>query len=208
MHLTFLLIDIISLKNYSNAVMLLMRNKCNCKNSFCCEDNFVPPMINGENINIMIVGEAPGKSEVEHKVPFCGAAGKKLRQILILANFPKRGTMVTNIVKCRPDNNRTPSVNEIMECSHHISNVIIKYKPQLKITLGKTALIGMSLICNGMPSYKNFLKVCFYEYKCTMDDNNFSSLVLPHPAYFLYRENKEEEKKSEEAIKIALSKVI
>ena len=71
--------------------------------------------------DVVFVGEAPGRSEDTNGEPFVGAAGKKLDAILEDAGINRNDVYITNIVKCRPPNNRAPSKEEEMACVDFIN---------------------------------------------------------------------------------------
>ncbi len=88
---------------------------------------------------IMIIGEAPGKNEDEGGKPFIGRAGKVLDEALKQANINRDDTFITNIVKCRPPNNRKPTTLESTICTNlFLYNQIKIIKPSIIITLGAT----------------------------------------------------------------------
>ncbi|HEX4950156.1 MAG TPA: uracil-DNA glycosylase, partial [Blastocatellia bacterium] len=59
---------------------------------------------------VMLIGEAPGRDEDESGHPFVGAAGRFLDQLLADSNIQRTDFFITNTVKCRPPQNRTPRV--------------------------------------------------------------------------------------------------
>ena len=65
---------------------------------------------------IVFIGEAPGRSEDEQGIPFVGAAGKFLAEMLSAINLKREDIYITNIVKYRPPNNRDPSPEEKSAC--------------------------------------------------------------------------------------------
>src|SRR5881275_2908532 len=65
---------------------------------------------------VMIIGEAPGKDEDKTGHPFVGSAGRYLDHVLEGTGILRSDFFITNIVKCRPPNNRTPKANEIETC--------------------------------------------------------------------------------------------
>ena len=83
--------------------------------------NAVPGQGNPQ-AKIMFVGEAPGKNEDLKGIPFVGAAGKYLDKLLALANLSRDTIFITNIVKCRPPENRDPLPTEIDEFEMSSSN--------------------------------------------------------------------------------------
>lgn len=101
--------------------------------------NAVPGQGN-PNARIMFVGEAPGKNEDLKGIPFIGAAGKYLDSLLELANLSREKIFITNIVKCRPPNNRDPFPEEVDECSKYLMSQITLMKPKLIVTLGRHSL--------------------------------------------------------------------
>ncbi|MCM8804878.1 MAG: uracil-DNA glycosylase, partial [Candidatus Omnitrophica bacterium] len=60
------------------------------------------------NSKLMFIGEAPGKSEDEKGVPFCGKAGKILDTLLESISLKRKNIYITNVLKCRPPLNRRP----------------------------------------------------------------------------------------------------
>lgn len=89
---------------------------------------------------IMLIGEAPGKNEDQQGRPFVGAAGKLLDELLPEAGLTRDDVYITNILKCRPPDNRDPLPEEIASCSRHLEIQIIHLNPELIITLGAFSL--------------------------------------------------------------------
>jgi len=92
------------------------------------------------NADIMFVGEAPGKAEDIQGKPFVGAAGKFLDELLAEIDLKRSDIFITNIVKCRPPNNRDPQDNEISVCWPYLEEQVKLIKPKLIITLGRYAM--------------------------------------------------------------------
>jgi DNA polymerase len=88
---------------------------------------------------IMFVGEAPGKSEDEKGRPFVGAAGKILDEMLAKAGIPRSQVFITNVVKCRPPNNRVPEPDEVAACMPYLNRQIALIRPRIICILGRTA---------------------------------------------------------------------
>ena len=94
---------------------------------------------------IMFVGEAPGADEDVEGKPFVGKAGKLLTQELERVGLLRqRNYYITNVVKCRPPDNRTPEEQEMLTCSYILKEEIKLIKPKLVIALGRTAAVGLS----------------------------------------------------------------
>ena len=90
---------------------------------------------------IMFVGEGPGADEDAMGEPFVGRAGQLLEKMLKdLAKLERKDVFITNIVKCRPPQNRVPTSEEIVACQTYLDAQIITIKPQVIVTLGNTPL--------------------------------------------------------------------
>jgi uracil-DNA glycosylase family 4 len=90
--------------------------------------------------DIMLVGEGPGYHEDLQGLPFVGAAGHFLDELLTRAGIARPDVFITNVVKCRPPNNRDPSPEEIAACSDYLMAQIAIIKPRAVFTLGRFAL--------------------------------------------------------------------
>ncbi len=88
---------------------------------------------------IMLIGEAPGRSEDIEGRPFTGQAGRMLCQLLSQIHLSKNDAFISNIVKCRPPKNRSPLPDEIQICAPYLNRQIRVIEPRLVITLGKCA---------------------------------------------------------------------
>jgi DNA polymerase len=92
----------------------------------------------------MIIGEAPGKDEDKQGHPFVGSAGRYLDHVLEGTSIQRSDFFITNIVKCRPPNNRTPKANEIETCiGNYLTEQIELVDPKLILLLGLTAVKTM-----------------------------------------------------------------
>lgn len=101
--------------------------------------------------DVMFVGEAPGRSEDIAGKPFVGAAGKRLEAALKSAGVSRESVYITNIVKCRPPDNRVPTNTEQESCAEYLENEIQIINPKIICVLGNTAfasLLGGSDITN------------------------------------------------------------
>ncbi len=88
----------------------------------------------------MFVGEAPGRNEDLAGVPFVGAAGRILDELLRRVEIPREEVYITNIVKCRPPRNRNPRSDEISTCTGlYLSRQIHALRPRVLILLGRHA---------------------------------------------------------------------
>jgi DNA polymerase len=88
---------------------------------------------------LMFVGEAPGRDEDIQGRPFVGKAGQLLSKIIEAMHFKREEVYITNIVKCRPPENRTPHVDEIETCKPYLLSQIEMIQPRVIVSLGKVA---------------------------------------------------------------------
>ena len=126
--------------------------------------------------SIMVIGEAPGAEEDKQGLPFVGQAGILLDSILAALDLPQEHNVyITNIVKCRPPQNRDPSPKEIDACSSYLLRQIELLEPLLLITAGKVA--SQTLLGSDLP---------MHQLRQTIHDCHGHKLVaIYHPAYFL-----------------------
>jgi DNA polymerase-1 len=89
---------------------------------------------------VMIIGEAPGFREDDVRRPFSGKSGKFLDQALEAAGLSREQAFLTNVAKCRPPDNRTPTRGEIKACRHYLDAEIEAVKPEYILTVGNAAL--------------------------------------------------------------------
>lgn len=89
---------------------------------------------------ILFIGEGPGKNEDEKGEPFVGQAGKLLDELLASINLKRADIFITNIVKCRPPNNRDPEEDEVKACTPYLDRQVQIIKPKLIVTLGRHSM--------------------------------------------------------------------
>ena len=90
--------------------------------------------------SIMFVGEAPGFYEDKQGIPFVGAAGKLLTELLESVGLSRAEIYIANVIKCRPPNNRNPQADEIETCKPFLLQQIQIIKPKLVCSLGNFAM--------------------------------------------------------------------
>ena len=110
--------------------------------------------------DIVFIGEAPGKNEDEQGLPFVGAAGKFLNEMLAGIGLARSDVYITNIVKYRPPNNRDPLPDEKAAFLPFLRSQLDVIKPKLVITLGRhsmdSLLPGLQISkCHGQPKRYN-----------------------------------------------------
>ncbi|HDD26161.1 MAG TPA: uracil-DNA glycosylase, partial [Acidilobales archaeon] len=79
--------------------------------------------------DVVFLGEAPGRKEDETGRPFVGAAGQLLNKLISDIGLDRSKVFITNVVKCRPPNNRDPKDEEIRACSVHTNAILSLIKP-------------------------------------------------------------------------------
>lgn len=89
---------------------------------------------------ILFIGEAPGKKEDETGLPFVGASGKSLNEMLASIGLNREDVYITNIVKYRPPDNRDPSTIEKAEFLPFLHRQIECIGPKLVVTLGRHSM--------------------------------------------------------------------
>ena len=88
----------------------------------------------------MLVGEGPGFYEDQQGRPFVGPSGKLLDQLLASGGLTRDQVYITNVVKCRPPQNRDPLPAEVEACRKYLEEQIKMLKPKLIVTLGRYSL--------------------------------------------------------------------
>jgi uracil-DNA glycosylase family 4 len=127
---------------------------------------------------LMFIGEAPGQEEDAQGRPFVGRSGRLLNTIFEAIGISRPDVFITNIVKCRPPNNRKPTLQESITCkSLLLINQIKIIRPDVICTLGSAALEGL---------LEREVKIT--KMRGIFIENGFQSVpILPtyHPAYVL-----------------------
>ena len=88
---------------------------------------------------VMFIGEGPGAEEDKTGRPFVGRAGKLLTRMLECAGLERKNVYITNVVKCRPPNNRDPQPDEVASCRAFLQAQIESVSPSIIVTLGRPA---------------------------------------------------------------------
>lgn len=93
-----------------------------------------------KNADIMLIGEGPGADEDIQGIPFVGKAGQLMNKAFDALDIDRGELYITNIVKCRPPQNRVPDKSEANACMDYLRNQVILIKPKIIVLLGSTAL--------------------------------------------------------------------
>ena len=92
------------------------------------------------NASIMFIGEGPGFHENEQGLPFVGAAGRFLEELLLNVGLSRDQVFITNVVKCRPPGNRDPQSEELEACDGYLERQIQAINPKVIVTLGRFSM--------------------------------------------------------------------
>ena len=142
----------------------------------------------------MIIGEAPGESEDRQGEPFVGRAGQLLTEMLRAIGLQRDDVFITNILKCRPPNNRDPLTVEVEACSVYLHRQIAWLKPKIILAVGRI-------------SAQNLLKTdkTISQLRGTVHSlDGIPLVVVYHPAYLL--RSPLEKRKAWQDLQLAIAK--
>jgi uracil-DNA glycosylase len=177
---------------FDNLTYEELKNTClNCQNCKLSENRKnVVFGVGNVPCNVMVIGEGPGEQEDLSGVPFIGKAGQLLTKIFESVKINREDDIyITNIVKCRPPQNRNPEKEEVNVCKSYLLRQINLVKPKIIIVLGSPALktiLGETLSITKERG-KWFKKETNY-----MEDFLY---IIPmfHPSYLLRNDSREKE---------------
>ncbi|HOO96203.1 MAG TPA: uracil-DNA glycosylase [Caldisericia bacterium] len=130
---------------------------------------------------IMFIGEGPGANEDEQGRPFVGAAGNLLTKLLGYIQVNREDVFITNIVKCRPPQNRVPQKDEVEACKPFLMSQIAMIKPAVIVTLGSPSLKTMLGSTHAISSAHGKLQI----------HEGLRFLPMYHPAAYLHKRSPE-----------------
>lgn len=112
----------------------------NCKKCPLCQNRTNPVFGEGDvHAELMVVGEGPGADEDKQGRPFVGKAGQLLTKMIEAMSLKRENVYITNIVKCRPPENRAPFKEEAAACIDYLKNQIELIKPKVIVCLGSVS---------------------------------------------------------------------
>lgn len=133
--------------------------------------------VGDRNAQLMIIGEAPGAEEDRRGEPFVGAAGQLLDAMLKAIELRREQVYISNILKCRPPQNRDPKADEAAACSAYLARQLALVAPRLIIAVGRVAV--QNLLNTERPVGK--LRGHVHHY----GEAKVPLVVTYHPAYLL-----------------------
>ncbi len=155
----------------------------------------------GEGCNrpdILFVGEGPGETEDQFGRPFIGKAGQLLDKIIQKMGMTREGVFISNVVKCRPPNNREPLKDEVDACLPFLQRQIDVLRPKVIVCLGKVALNNMLGTSHSMGRIRGQI----------LSFNGIPLLPTYHPAFILHKRDKEEISKAKWEVWEDMQKVL
>jgi uracil-DNA glycosylase len=153
------------------------------RTTYCCalcpNRTHAVPGEGSPRARLVLVGEGPGATEDATGRPFVGQAGGLLDSILEAIDVPRNSVYITNIVKCRPPQNRKPLPDEIAACIPYLHRQLELIRPKVIVALGGTAGEAMLGVRKSLGELRG--KVHTY--------NGIPLIVTYHPAALLRNPN-------------------
>lgn len=160
------------------------------------------------NADILFVGEAPGKNEDLQGLPFVGAAGKNLDNLLKEVGLSLNDVYIANILKCRPPENRDPLPEEIKAHTPWLLAQIEQIKPKVVCSLGNyaTKFFLAEADLEKMKIQPGITQVHGKIKNIQINSHKIKLIPLFHPAAIIYNRSLQEEwKKDIEIVKKEIS---
>ena len=138
-----------------------------------------------QSSEIMLIGEAPGATEDEKGIPFCGQSGKLLDNIIASIGLDRTMTYITNTVFWRPPGNRRPTKEELAICSPFVEKHIALIKPKLIIMVGSTAVESLLNVTQPITQ----LRRKYFDYTNEYLNGPIKTTAIFHPSYLLRQQS-------------------
>jgi DNA polymerase len=135
------------------------------------------PGMGERQADLLIVGEGPGHDEDIRGEPFVGRSGQLLESMLAAIGFTREQVYITNVVKCRPPNNRDPKQDEAQQCRRFLEAQIKMIAPRVILSVGRVS--AHNLLGSNQPVGK-----LIKEMHC-LPGTEIPLKVTYHPAYLL-----------------------
>jgi len=152
------------------------------------------------NTRILFVGEGPGADEDAQGRPFVGRAGQLLDKVINAMGLKRSDVFITNIIKCRPPENRDPRPDEIINCFPYLQRQIEIINPEIIVALGAPAT--RTLLNTNKPIGQ--MRGRFHEYYSGIGRPPIKLMATYHTAYLLRNYSQENRKRVWEDMKQVL----
>lgn len=162
----------------------LVNNWGACQRCRLCETRHAIVWWRGSTLaRTVVIGEAPGADEDATGVPFVGKAGQHLNKLLTSVGIkPAEDIFITNMIMCRPPNNRTPEADEIQTCWPRLAMMLTILKPAMIVLLGLTP-------AGNIINEWNMGKAAgrFFQHTIKWRAAELPTMVMPtyHPSYLM-----------------------
>lgn len=130
---------------------------------------------------LVMVGEGPGADEDAQGLAFVGRAGQLLTKILSAAGIDRESVFITNVVKCRPPNNRTPTQEEMLKCGDFLEAQLLLLRPRILVCLGNTPLKWLLRTSEGITA----LRGRWFDWR------GVQLFPMFHPSYLLRNDSRQ-----------------
>lgn len=135
------------------------------------------------NAKVMMIGEAPGAEEDKQGIPFCGASGQLLDQILATIDLSRSTNLyITNTIFWRPPGNRKPTPEELATCLPFVQKHIELIRPELIILVGGTAMHSLMGMKGGITKQRGKFHSYTNPY---LQGQEIPLTIVFHPSYLL-----------------------
>jgi len=172
-------------------LQLVKQQILNCKKCDLYKTRENPVIGEGlPDADIMFIGEAPGFNEDKQGKPFIGKAGKVFDELLDFINLKREKIYITNILKCRPPNNRNPTQEEIKICSVYLDKQIEIIKPKIICCLGNFATNYILGKFDLKDKIQGISKIHGNIFKTQTLNGQIKIIPLYHPAVVTYDRSK------------------
>ena len=167
-------IDISALDSWDSIITAIQQCSA-CELSQNCTQKV--PGIGARQADLLIVGEGPGHDEDLRGEPFVGRSGQLLDRMLAAIGIAREQVYITNIVKCRPPNNRDPKPEEAQQCRAYLDAQISQLQPKLILAVGRVS--AHHLLDSKLPVGK------LIQQMHQLPGTDIPLKVTYHPAYLL-----------------------
>ncbi len=178
------------MKQKQEEINKLKNEILNCKKCKLGKTRTNPVIGEGSSeAKIMFIGEAPGFNEDKQGKPFVGQAGKIFDELLSSIGLKREEIYITNILKCRPPENRNPTQEEIKACSLYLNKQIDIIKPKIICCLGNFATDYILKKFNLKEKIQGISKLHGEIFNASTLTGVIKIIPLYHPAVATYNSN-------------------